>query len=55
MFLLFFFFCFISQRFVYRSSNVCMVELTVDALCSWREQCVTRGVRADVLEEKCVQ
>ena len=29
------------------------LSVTVDALCSWREQCVTRGVRADVLEEIC--
>ena len=56
MFLLsFFFFLFallVSVLFIIRAMCACL-SVTVDALCSWREQCVTRGVRADVLEEKC--
>ena len=38
----------VSVLFIFRAMCA-WLSVTVDALCSWREQCVTRGVRADVV------
>ena len=50
--LFFFFALLVSVLFIVRAMCA-WLSVTVDALCSWREQCVTRGMRADALEEKC--
>ena len=49
MFLLFLFFCILLVRVYFIVRAMCAwLSVTVAALCSWREQCVTRGVRSDV-------
>ena len=49
---MFFLFLLVSVLFIVRAMCA-WLSVRIAALCSSREQRVTRGVRADVLKEKC--